>query len=105
MEDMEMVCFQIISASGLARSNYIEAMRHARKFDFDKANELMDEAKVEYLKAHEAHSELIYKETNGEKVDMSLILMHAEDQLMAADSFRIVCEENIELLKLIKDMK
>ena len=100
-----MICFQITSSSGAAKSSYIEAMRHARKFDFETAEKMLEEGKKEYLKAHEAHSELIYKETNGEKIEFSLILMHAEDQLMAADSFRLVCEENISLLKLIKEMK
>lgn len=105
MENIEMICFQIISSSGAAKSSYIEAMRYARKFDFEKAEELIEDGKKEYLKAHEAHSELIYKETNGEKIDFSLILMHAEDQLMAADNFRLICEENISILKLVKDLK
>ena len=105
MENLEMICFQIISSAGAAKSNYIEAMRYARKFDFEKSEELIEEGKKEYLKAHEAHSELIYKETNNEKVEFSLILMHAEDQLMAADNFKLVCEENINMLKLIRELK
>lgn len=104
MEDMELICFQIISNSGAAKSNYIEAMNHARKFDFNKAEELIKEGKEYFLKAHECHYKLITKEASGEKVDLSLILMHAEDQLISADSFRIICEENIALMRMIKNL-
>lgn len=99
---MELICFEIIANAGSAKSGYIEAMRYARKLNFEKAEELIEESKKSYLKAHDAHQKLVVRELSGEKVDMSLILMHTEDQLMSADNFRIICEEHIELIKMLK---
>ena len=39
--------------------------------------------------------ELIQKEAQGEQVGGSLILVHAEDQLMSAEAFKIIAEEMI----------
>lgn len=38
MEGLEMLCLQIISNVGLARSSYIEAISKAREKDFQVAN-------------------------------------------------------------------
>lgn len=102
MEDLELICFQIISHAGTAKSNYIEAMRKAREGDFDRAKELIDEGVEEYKKAHQTHAKLITKEAAGEKVEVGLLLMHAEDQLITTEVIKIMAEENIQLLKEIR---
>ena len=38
-----------------------------------------------YSKGHDAHLELLSREANGEALDAGVILMHAEDQMMAAE--------------------
>ena len=40
---------------------------------------------------------MIQKEAAGEKSEFSLLLMHAEDQLMTTETLKIVAEEFIEL--------
>jgi len=52
-----------------------------------------------YLDGHRAHSSLIHQEARGEKVELALLLMHAEDQLMATDTIKIIAQELIELHK------
>ena len=37
MEGLELQCFQIISAVGMARSSYIEAIQEAKKGNFEEA--------------------------------------------------------------------
>lgn len=96
MEGLEMICFQIISSVGTARSSYIEAVRKARVGDFEGAQACIVSGQQEFLKGHEAHFELLQKETNGEPVGGSLLLIHAEDQLMSAEGFKIIAEELIE---------
>ena len=96
MEGLEMTCFQIISSVGTARSSYIEAVRKARVGDFEGAEACIVSGQQEFLKGHEAHFELLQKETNGEPVGGSLLLIHAEDQLMSAEGFKIIAEELIE---------
>lgn len=102
MEDLELICFQIISHAGTAKSNYIEAMAKAKEGNFKKASDLINEGVEEYRKAHKAHSSLITEEASGNKVDVGLLLMHAEDQLITTEVIKIVAEENIQLLKEVR---
>ena len=95
MDNLELVSFQIISAVGVAKSFYIEAMKIAEKGDFDLAK--IKEGDQEFVKGHEAHAGLIQKEANGEKVVPNILLMHAEDQLMSAETIKMMALEIIKL--------
>lgn len=95
VEGLEMICFQIISSVGTARSSYIEAIQKAKTGDFEGAKDCIAAGQQEFLKGHEAHFELLQKETKGEAVGGSLLLIHAEDQLMSAEGFKIIAEEMI----------
>ena len=99
MEDMELVCFKIISAVGEAKSDYVAAINAAREGDIAKAEELLAHGESVFVKGHEAHAGLIQKEAAGEKTEISLLLMHAEDQLMSAETTKLLAQEIIELRK------
>lgn len=101
MNELELISFQIISAVGTAKSNYIEAMRLAEKGEFEKAEEIIKEGQKVFLEGHKAHSGLIQKEAAGESVNINILLMHAEDQLMAAETAKLMAEEIIKLNKRI----
>lgn len=101
MENLEMNCIQIISNVGSARSSYIEAIQKAKAGDFEGAESSIKTGEEMFLKGHEAHFELIQKEAAGEQVAGSLILIHAEDQLMSAEGFKIIATELIESYKRI----
>ena len=51
---------------------------------------------------HHAHAELVQKEAAGEKSEYSLLLMHAEDQLMSAEAFGILAEEFVDVYKMME---
>ena len=104
-EELEMICFQIISNVGGARSSYIEAIQKAKKGDFDGAKECMESGQSQFLTGHEAHFELLQREAKGEAVGGSLILVHAEDQLMSAEGFKIIAEEMIGSYKRIIELE
>ncbi|MBU5362185.1 PTS lactose/cellobiose transporter subunit IIA [Enterococcus raffinosus] len=99
MEGIELISFQIISAVGAARSCYIEAIQLAKNKEFDLATGKIKEGDQLFNEGHHAHGSLIQKEAAGEKTEFSIILMHAEDQLMSAEGFRIISEEFVELYK------
>lgn len=99
MEDMELLCFKIISAVGEAKSDYISALEAAKKGEYEKAEEAMKHGDACYVNGHKQHAELITKEANGEKTEVCLLLMHAEDQLMAAETIKLLAAELIELYK------
>lgn len=102
MEGMELTCFEIISSVGNARSLYIEAIQEAKKANFEKATELLKEGEESFTNGHHAHADLIQKEAAGEATPFSLLLMHAEDQLMSAEGSRILAEEFIDVYKNMK---
>lgn len=101
MEDVEMICFEIITNVGNARSLYIEAIQEAKKGNFEKADALVHEGEESFTLGHHAHASLGEKEGDGEEVPKSMLLIHAEDQLMSAEAFRILADEFIDLYKRI----
>ncbi len=105
MEQMEMICFNLISSVGMAKSSYVEAMREAAKGAFDEAAAKMKEGDAFYAKGHDSHSDLIAQEANGEAVAFSLLLMHAEDQMMSTETIRLMAEENIKLYQRLTEME
>ena len=104
-EGLEMICFQIISNVGGARSSYIEAIQKAKQGDFEEAAACMEAGQQQFLAGHEAHFELLQKEAQGQAVGGSLILVHAEDQLMSAEGFKIIAEEMIDSYKRITELE
>jgi len=101
MEQMAMTCVQIITFVGTAKSKYMEAIQEAKAGEFETAEKLMTEGREVYLEGHKVHFELIQKESGGEKLELSILLMHAEDQLMAAETVRLMADEFIALYKKV----
>lgn len=99
MEDMELLCFKIISAVGEAKSDYIAAIEYAKKGEFEKAEEAIKHGEECFVNGHSQHAELIAQEAGGNKVEVCLLLMHAEDQLMAAETTKLLAMEIISLYK------
>ena len=97
MESLELMSFQIISAVGMAKSSYVEAMRAAEKGNIELAKEKIKEGEELFVNGHTAHASLIQKEASGEGVIPNILLMHAEDQLMSAETIKIMAEEIIKL--------
>lgn len=98
-ELIESTCFKIISAVGTAKSQYIQAIKEAKNGSFEKADELIKEGAEIYLEGHRAHFQLLQQETSGKAVIPTLMLMHAEDQLITADGFKIIAQDFIEVYK------
>lgn len=102
MEGIELISFQIISAVGAARSMYIEAIHLAKEGRFEEAQEMIRQGQETFIQGHHAHAELVQKEAAGEKSEYSLLLMHAEDQLMSAEAFGILAEEFVDVYKMME---
>ena len=97
MEGIELTCFEIISAVGGARSYFIEAIQQAKAKDFEGARKSIEEGEALFTEGHKAHAKLVQQEASGNKVDVVLLLVHAEDQLMSAETFKILANEFIDL--------
>ncbi len=98
-ENLDMIGFQIISNVGTARSLVMEALAAAKDGDFVSAEEKLEESNQYFVEGHKVHAQLIQKEAAGEKVEFSLLFMHAEDQLMSAETITLLVKEMIEMYK------
>ena len=50
-----------------------------------------------YRQAHEQHGEILLKEVNTLEPQITLLMSHAEDQIMSAELVRVLVEELIEI--------
>ena len=98
-EELTEISMQIIANAGMSRSCSIEALKFARKGNFEEADKKLKEAETFYYEAHEYQTELITKETSSE--DLNLILVHAQDHLTMALISIDNAKELIEIYKRI----
>lgn len=103
--DMEEVCFQIIANVGMAKSQYIEAIGKAKEGAFDEARKLIEEGSKAYLEGHNVHLQLLANDAGGRSVHFSMLLMHAEDQLLAAETFRVTAEDFIDVYERLAKLE
>ncbi|HJD45582.1 MAG TPA: PTS lactose/cellobiose transporter subunit IIA [Candidatus Mediterraneibacter norfolkensis] len=94
--------FEMISSAGTARSKYVQAVERAKEDKFNEAEELMKEGGECFLAAHNIHAEMLADESakieaSGKDSAVSLILVHAEDQMMCAETFRLMSRELIDV--------
>lgn len=103
MEGLELICFEIISSVGSAKSSYMEAIEFAKKNEFIEAYQKIEEGDEAATAGHQAHMNLISKECDGQPTGVTLLLLHAEDQLISAEIIKVLALEVIELYKKIED--
>ncbi|WP_026281344.1 PTS lactose/cellobiose transporter subunit IIA [Paenibacillus massiliensis] len=97
--DYEHAVMQLIASSGEARSLSLKAARTARKGQLAEAEELLRQAKDSLTQAHKVQTKLIQAEGRGEKTEVTLLLIHAQDHLMNALTVRELIVELIEEIK------
>ena len=86
--EMEEVCLQIIALAGDAKSKVFEALSTAQEGDFSKAKQMLEEANRNIHEARETQHILLTKEARGTSVKPSVLLNHAMDILITAESER-----------------
>lgn len=101
--ELELKVMNLVVDSGSARSYAMEAIAFAKDGEFAKADEVMKSSDDEFAKAHHSQTELIQSEAKGEKIDMSLIVVHAQDHLMTSGVVRDLAKEIITIHKKMAD--
>nr|WP_274954194.1 MULTISPECIES: PTS lactose/cellobiose transporter subunit IIA [Anaerostipes] len=101
MEGVELICFQIITAAGGAKSAYMEAVNKAKEGLYDEARAMIEEGDKMLKEGHGPHTDLIQQEAASNESVISLILAHAEDQMMSAEVFKMMAEQVIDLYEKI----
>ncbi|KRN25401.1 PTS lactose/cellobiose transporter subunit IIA [Lacticaseibacillus camelliae] len=85
-EEDAQVAMKIIYYAGNAKSSALLAIDAAFAGDQAKAQTKLDEAKKQLNDAHNIQTGLMTDEMNGKMIEKSIILIHAQDQFMAANT-------------------
>lgn len=96
---MEEKIMLLIVHSGEARSCAMEAIAAAKQGKMEEAEKLIAKANAELSEAHNTQTALIQAEAGGEKVPMSLLMVHAQDHFMTSMTVKDLAVELIEVYK------
>ena len=94
--------FGLILNAGNAKSKSLMAIEAAREFDFEEAYSLVKEAEEDLRLAHQTQTDLIQGEARGEKSDINIILIHAQDHLTTAMIMIDQAKEFIHVYELLQ---
>lgn len=95
----DLVSMTIIANSGDARSFAFQGLQEAKVGNFEAAEELLAKSESSANLAHKAQTELLFKEANGEKQDIDVLLIHSQDHLMTSMLASELIKEIILLYK------
>ena len=99
--DWETLYFQMISAAGTSKSDYVEALQAAKEGDWDTSEKLIKHGDKEFNTGHQMHTDLVQREAAGSPVKVTLLLAHVEDQMMATETIKLLILELIDVYRRI----
>ena len=97
--------FELISHTGEARANIFNSLEEARKKNINKSEEFMKIANEQMVEAHNMQTELIQEDIKSGGIDVSLLMVHAQDQLMTALSEQYLVKKMIEMYETIHKLE
>ena len=101
--DSESIAMALIAHSGDARAAAFQALKAARNKDYDEAERLLQQSKKSSVEAHKAQTELLFSEANGQKTELNVLLVHAQDHLMTSMLAQELIAEMVNLYKVKAD--
>ena len=102
---MEERIFEIIIHGGNARGMAYEALEKARAGEYEEVERLLAECKSEMTLAHNTQTKLVQDEIRGDEIKISLLLIHAQDQLMTTMAEQTLILQMIDMQKEINLLK
>ena len=100
----EEIIFTIILHAGNARAEAYEALRAAQIGDFAGAEKHLRQAEEEVGQAHRVQTDIIQKEAQGEKAEITLLFVHAQDHLMTAMAEKSLIENMVTMYQTIQEL-
>ncbi|GKT33939.1 putative multi-domain containing protein, partial [Aduncisulcus paluster] len=99
VEQAQLLFDDIVSenSDGEGRSLSMEAISRAKNGDFEGAKSLLEQADEKIAEAHKSQTALIQSEADGDKTEVTLLLIHAQDHLMNAITVSQMAKEFVDL--------
>lgn len=101
--NMEEIIFEIIGNAGEAKGLAYEALQAAENGDYEKAEKLLKESDEALINVHKVQTKLIQEEAAGNNMEVSLLMVHAQDHLMTSIEAKTLIESMIKLHKKIDE--
>ena len=92
-----MAAMGLIANGGNAKSLAFEAIRLAKKGDIEGAREKLKESDKSLLEAHNSQTNMLTKEAQGDHMHVTLLVVHSQDHLINAITFRDLAGEMVDL--------
>lgn len=99
MDNQSEIIMGLIANGGNARSLAMKAMYAAKAGNFEEAQELLKSSNESILQAHNMQTQLLTKEASGERNEVSLLMVHAQDHLMNAMTVKDLATEIVDIYK------
>jgi len=95
----------LITHAGNAKSLCMEAFQLVKEERVEEADNSLKEADEALNKAHNLQTSMLTKEASGETMEITLLMVHAQDHVMNAMSFKDMTEEVIFLHRELNKVK
>ncbi|CAM2761700.1 PTS lactose/cellobiose transporter subunit IIA [Lactobacillus acidophilus] len=92
-----MAAMGLIANGGNAKSLAFEAIRLAKTCDIEGAREKLKESDKSLLEAHNSQTSMLTQEAQGDHMHVTLLVVHSQDHLMNAITFRDLAGEMVDL--------
>lgn len=92
-----MAAMGLIANGGNAKSLAFEAIRLAKTGKIKEAREKLADADKSLLEAHNSQTDMLTKEAQGQHTHVTLLVVHSQDHLMNAITFRDLAGEMVDL--------
>lgn len=101
-EQYDEMIMSLVVDGGNARSLAMEAIQKAKVGDILGAEAALKECDAALTEAHNAQTEMIQNEIQGDHIQVMLLMVHAQDHLMDALVVKDLAYEIVELYKRIE---
>ena len=104
MEELEMAIMNIIINAGDCKNHAYMALKNVNEGKYEEADNELQLGNDALGKAHDVQTMFLHKEANGDRIEISVLFVHAQDHLMTAISEKNLIEQIIELRKIVNTL-
>jgi PTS system cellobiose-specific IIA component len=106
MDEQRMkVMMGLIMHNGNAKGQAFQAIQLAKEGKFGEVKTAVVAANAELRDVHNVQTDMLAKEANGEHTEIDLYMVHAQDHLMNAITFKNLAVENIAQEKRLQALE
>lgn len=95
--DYQEIMLKIIVNGGDARSHSMEAIQFAKMGKITEARKAIIKANENLGEAHKVQTHLIQEEAAGNSMEVTLLMVHAQDHLMNAITIKDIAQEFVDM--------